>query len=79
MLLFGEKTIYLSHLPMFHGLKKDKDDKVIKDKNGKTEYASPHRYQVILEASFLRGAQNLQNVYSDDRRKNASVRIYTQS
>jgi len=77
MLVFGEKAIYLSHLPMFDGLKKNKKGKVIEDKNGKTEYASPHRYQVILEASFLRGAQNLQNIYSDDRRKNSSVRIYT--
>ena len=43
----------------------------------KTEFTAPHRYQVILEASFVKGAQNLQNVYSDDRRKNASVKIYT--
>ena len=77
MLVFGEKAIYLSHLPMFDGLNTDKDGNVIKDKNGKTEYASPHRYQVILEASFHRGAKDLQNIYSDDRRKNSSVRIYT--
>ena len=77
MLVFGEKTIYLSHLPMFLDLIKDKDGNVIKDKNGKMEYASPHRYQVILKASFHRSVQNLQNVYTDDRRKNASVRIYT--
>ena len=77
MLVFGEKAIYLSHLPMFDGLKTDEDGNVVKDKDGKTEYASPHRYQVILEASFHRGAKNLQNIYSDDRRKNASVRIYT--
>ncbi len=66
MLVFGEKKIYLSHLPMFDGVNEDK-----------TEFTAPHRYQVILEVSFLRGGQNLQNVYSDDRRKNASVRIYT--
>ena len=77
MLVFGEKAVYLSHLPMFDGLKTDKHGNVIKDKDGKTEYASPHRYQVILEASFHRGAKNLQNIYSDDRRKNTSVRIYT--
>jgi len=66
MLVFGEEKIYLSHLPMFHGVTPDN-----------TNYTSPHRYQVILEASFHRGEQNLQSVYSDDRRKNASVRIYT--
>ena len=77
MLVFGKKAVYLSHLPMFDGLNTDQDGNVIKDKNGKTEYASPHRYQVILEASFHRGAKNLQNIYSDDRRKNTSVRIYT--
>src|SRR5262249_16505595 len=43
----------------------------------KTDYTAPHRYQVILAASLLRGGQNLQNIYADDRRKNASVRIYT--
>lgn len=66
MLVFGEKKIYLSHLPMF-------DDVTA----NKTDYTSPHRYQVILEATFHKGAQNLQNVYTDDRRKNANVRIYT--
>lgn len=66
MLVFGEKKIYLSHLPMFDGLT-----------STKTDYTSPHRYQVILDVSFLRGAQNLQPIYTDDRRKNAGVRIYT--
>lgn len=66
MLVFGDKKIYLSHLPMFDGMTEDK-----------TNYISPHRYQVILEASFNRGVQNLQNIYTNDRRKNASVRIYT--
>jgi len=66
MLVFGEKKIYLSHLPMFDGLNEDK-----------TEYTAPHRYQVILEASFHRGVQNLANVYSDDRRKNPGIKIYT--
>jgi hypothetical protein len=66
MLVFGEKTIYLAHLPMFDGVT-----------SNKTDYISPHRYQVILAASFNRGTQNLQNIYTDDRRQNASVRIYT--
>src|SRR5688572_21008632 len=66
MLVFGEKTIYLSHLPMFDGLTPDKAD-----------YESPHRYQVILEASFQRDEKDLQNLYSADRGQNPSVRIYT--
>src|SRR6266478_1870348 len=52
MLVFGEKAIYLSHLPMFDGVT-----------SNKTDYTSPHRYQVILEASFHSGAQNLKNIY----------------
>ena len=35
MLVFGEQAIFLSHLPMFHGLGQDG-----------TEFMSPHRYQV---------------------------------
>jgi hypothetical protein len=66
MLVFWEKAIYLSHLPMFDGVT-----------SNKTDYTSPHRYQVILEASFHSGAQDLGNIYGDDRRKNARVRIYT--
>ena len=41
MLVFGEQTVFLSHLPMFHELSDDR-----------TEFVSPHRYQVILEAAF---------------------------
>ena len=67
MLLFGEKKIYLSHLPMFDGLNEDK-----------TEYTAPHRYQVILELTFQRGTQNLANIYSDDRRKNPGVKVAQQ-
>ena len=66
MLVFGEKTIYLSHLPMFDELN-----------TNKTDYTSPHRYQVILEASFHKGKKNLQDTYVNDRLKNKSVKIYT--
>jgi hypothetical protein len=66
MLVFGEKTIYLSHLPMFDGLTAKK-----------TDFASPHRYQVLLEASFQRDGKDLQNIYFADRGRNPSVRIYT--
>ena len=66
MLVFGEKKIYLSHLPMFDGV------------NGeKTEFTSPHRYQVILEASFLNGPKNLLPIYLNDRQQHPATRIYT--
>lgn len=66
MLVFGERTIYLSHLPMF--------DEV---NSTKTDYTSPHRYQVILEASFHKGNKNLQDIYANDRLGNRNVKIYT--
>lgn len=66
MLVFGEKTIFLSHLPMFDGVTSNKKD-----------YTSPHRYQAIFEASFRKGDQNLDSIYTEDRASNANVRIYT--
>ncbi len=66
MLVFGEKTIYLSHLPMFEGLTANRED-----------YATPHRYQVILEVSLQKDGKDLQSIYSDDRRQNSNVRVYT--
>jgi hypothetical protein len=66
MLVFGEKKIYASHLPMFDSVNEDK-----------TEFTAPHRYQVILDVSFLKGAQNLQSVYTEDRHKNANAKFYT--
>src|SRR5947209_2866338 len=43
MLVVGTETVFLSHLPMFDTV----------NKNG-TDYTSPHRYQVILQATFHR-------------------------
>src|SRR5882724_1184249 len=66
MLLVGEKTAWLSHLPMFVGLNKEQ-----------TDFRTPHRYQVILEAAFSEGNRNLTDVYSADRKKNPGVKMYT--
>ena len=66
MLLVGEKTAYLSHLPMFVGLNKEK-----------TDFRTPHRYQVIIEAAFSEGNRNLTDVYFADRKKNPAVKMYT--
>lgn len=66
MLLVGEQTAYLSHLPMFFELNREK-----------TDFATPHRFQVILEASFTDGNRNLTDVYTADRKKNPAVKMYT--
>jgi hypothetical protein len=66
MLVVGEQTVYLSHLPMFDGLNKQK-----------TDFRSPHRYQVILEATFTDGSRNLTEDYTADRKKNPAVKMYT--
>jgi hypothetical protein len=66
MLLVGAQTAYLSHLPMFEGLNEEK-----------TDFATPHRYQVIIEAAFTDGKRNLTDVYTADRKKNPGVKMYT--
>ena len=64
MMLVGTKTAFLSHLPMFNRVRGIKFD-------------SPHRFQVILEATFTDGDRNLSEVYFKDRAKNAAVKMYT--
>jgi len=66
MLLVGEQTAYLSHLPMFFGLNREK-----------TDFATPHRFQLILEVSFTEGNRNLTDVYIADRKKHPAVKMYT--
>lgn len=66
MLVFGTGTVFLSHLPMFDGLDKTK-----------TDFTSPHRYQVILEARFTNEGKDLHEVYAKDRRAHPETRIYT--
>ena len=66
MLVLGERTVFLSHLPMF----------VAVNQSG-TEFTSPHRYQVILEATFTKGSKNVQDLYFSDRKANPRTRIYT--
>jgi hypothetical protein len=43
----------------------------------KTDFRTPHRYQVILEAAFTEGNRNLTDVYIADRKKNPAVKMYT--
>jgi len=65
MMLVGTKGAFLSHLPMFV------------DKGPGPEFDSPHRFQVILEATFTNGERDLTDVYFKDRLKNSSVKMYT--
>lgn len=66
MLVVGEQTIFLSHLPMFDGLN-----------SPKTAFRSPHRYQVILEVRFTEGGKDVSELYLRDRRAHPETRIYT--
>ena len=50
MMLVGTKGAFLSHLPMF-----------VPEGTG-PEFDSPHRFQVILEATFTDGERNLTDV-----------------
>ena len=65
MMLVGTKGAFLSHLPMFV------------EKSPGPEFDSPHRFQVILEATFTDGERNLTDVYFKDRMKNPTVKMYT--
>jgi hypothetical protein len=65
MMIVGEKTAYLSHLPMF----------VIDGKP--PNFDSPHRFQVILEATFTDGPRDLTGNYFTDRAGHPTVKMYT--
>jgi len=62
MLVIGEKTVYLSHLPMFQ----EKDAPPM-----------PHRYQAILEVELQQQGSNPQNSYMKDRQSHEHIKIYT--
>ena len=51
---------------MFDGLNK-----------GKSDYTSPHRYQVILEARFSSGGQDVTALYTEDRKSHPETKMYT--
>ena len=65
MMLIGTKGAFLSHLPMFV------------DTSPGPEFDSPHRFQVILEATFTDRERNLTDVYFRDRKENPKVKMYT--
>lgn len=61
MLVVGRQTVFLSHLPMFNA----------------PGFTSPHRYQVILEATFTKAGSDPQALYFNDRKANPATKIYT--
>jgi hypothetical protein len=67
-MLVGSQTAYLSHLPMFEMLNP-----------AKTEYMTPHRFQVILQASFSSGGKDVTPQYFADRQSHPAVKMYTVS
>ena len=63
MLIVGQQTAFLSHLPMFRA----------------PDFDSPHRYQGILEAAFSKPGSDAQAVYAKDRKDHPGTKIYTLS
>jgi len=66
MMLVGEHTAFLSHLPMFDALN-----------TARTAYDTPHRYQVIMEVTFTRNGQDVTQLYLDDRKQHPDEKMYT--
>ena len=66
MMIVGVKTAYISHLPMFDGVSDDG-----------TEFTSPHRRQVILEATFTQAGRDLTQTYLKDRLSHPKEKMYT--
>jgi hypothetical protein len=65
-MLVGSQTAFLSHLPMFDHLNP-----------AGTDYLTPHRFQVILQASFAAGGHDAGSLYFADRAKNPDVKMFT--
>src|SRR6266566_10143533 len=61
MLVFGEQTVFFSHLPMF-------------DSVDGAEFTSPHRFQVILQAAFT---PEQMASYVKDRQAHPGTQFYT--
>jgi hypothetical protein len=66
MLVVGNETVFLSHLPMFKGLNEQA-----------TDYTSPHRYQVILEVNFTGNGKDVTDIYTKDRQGSPGTKMYT--
>jgi hypothetical protein len=67
-MLVGSQTAFLSHLPMFEMLNP-----------AKTDYMTPHRFQVILQASLNSGGKDVTPMYFADRQSHPDVKMYSVS
>lgn len=67
-MLVGSQTAFLSHLPMFDHLNK-----------AKTKYITPHRFQVIMQASFEKNGADVTKLYFADRESHAPTKMFTVS
>jgi hypothetical protein len=65
-MLVGSETAFLSHLSMFEKLNP-----------AGTDYLTPHRFQVILQAAFAVGSHDASPLYFADRAKNPDVKMFT--
>jgi hypothetical protein len=63
MLVFGDQTVFFSHLPMFAGVNQTR-----------TDFISPHRFQVILQADLT---PEQMAAYTKDRQANPTTQFYT--
>jgi len=67
MLVFGERTVFLSHFPMFQQMAQDR-----------TRFDTIHRFQVIMEASFETSqGQDVTDRYRQARQQRPEVRMYS--
>ena len=66
MLVFGEQTIFVSHLPVFGGVN-----------STKTAYRSAHRYQLVVQTSFAKSGKDVGDLYFKDRQGHPDTRIYS--
>lgn len=67
-MLVGAQSAFLSHLSMFERLNP-----------ARTDYLTPHRFQVILRVAFTVGNHEATSLYFADRAKNPEVKMFTVS
>ena len=67
-MLVGSKTAFLSHLPMFDHLNQ-----------AGSEYVTPHRFQVILQGSFMNEGADVTSLYFAQRQSHQETKMFTVS
>src|SRR5215831_4705721 len=67
-ILVGDQAAFLSHLPMFDHLNQ-----------AGTDYVTPHRFQVILEASFESRGSDVTSLYLAERKSHSATKMFSVS